>query len=98
MIILRIFLLRWWYEVSPYFLLRLYEGGRLKGITLNITASVAFIDPELLCVDEAKELAKLKTGFAPLLKENVLDIDFIMLAWGEEEAIMHCSIQRLQTE
>lgn len=75
------------------FLLQLYEGGGLKGITLNITASVASSYPELSRGDEAQELAKLKTGFGPLLKENVLDVAFIIFDWVEEETIMRCSIE-----
>lgn len=84
------------YGMLSHFLLQLYEEGGLKGIILNITASVGSSDPKSLCVDEAQELAKLKIGFAPLLKENILDVDFIMSSWAEGGTTWHSSIQRVK--
>lgn len=85
------------YEVLSSFLLQLYKGGGLQRITLNITAAVDSRDEEFY-VDEARELAKLETGFPALLQGNLLDVYSISESIDDEQRIVHCSIQRTEIQ
>ncbi|KAJ8697502.1 hypothetical protein PTI98_004303 [Pleurotus ostreatus] len=90
------------YEELSHFLYKLYEQGGLEGITLSITIDVnsRASDAELY-MDEARELAKLETSFAPLVEENVLDMEFLLQRSNNDgmlEPIMRCSIERAEME
>lgn len=47
----------------------------------------------LYCGDEARELAKLEQGFAPLVEDRVLDVDFSVGLIQPPEPLVHCSIR-----
>lgn len=88
------------YEELCRFLYKLYEQGGLEGITLSISVDVESGDFGLY-INEARELAKLETSFAPLLEENVLDVEFLLQRShndGMLEPLMRCNIERAETE
>lgn len=92
------------YEMFSRFLCRLREsewhgGSCLQSITLRIKLPAGTLTasdtPDGVA---ARELAKLEKGFAPLVKDNVLDADLIVLGPVQEPEgsapLMHCSIRR----
>ncbi|KAL4262500.1 hypothetical protein AB1N83_007867 [Pleurotus pulmonarius] len=58
-------------------------------------------DDSMMHVDEARETAKMEKGFAELLKDNILNVEFTierlsLWPWGgSSEALMHCSIRTM---
>ncbi|KAF4607583.1 hypothetical protein EYR38_001655 [Pleurotus pulmonarius] len=83
------------YMFVSQFLQQLHECGELRDVVLNIkgTAEVGSADDELH-LDEARELSKLQTGFEPLLRANVLKVDFTLVRFytATFEPIMHCKV------
>ncbi|KAL4265862.1 hypothetical protein AB1N83_003628 [Pleurotus pulmonarius] len=70
-------------EVSDYTLLarclrQLVELGALRSINLNIKVVEVLPTSDDLAIDEPRELAKLKIGFAALLEANVLNVDLVL--------------------
>lgn len=87
-------------ELSDYVVLsrclqQLYECGELKSVVLNIKG-YAEVDSasDDLQLDEARELAKLETGFAALLRVKVLKAAFTLKRFraGAPELVIHCRI------
>ncbi|KAF7433705.1 hypothetical protein PC9H_005668 [Pleurotus ostreatus] len=84
------------YEVLCSFLVRLYEGGGVRRITLNMTAAVHASAAELR-VDAGREAAKVETAFAMLLEGNVLDVCCMSASCHVEDTIVHCRIPRRES-